>query len=445
MPRLVVAEEGAIERSFEIHPPVAIVGSDAKCDVVIQGEDVSAEHCEIRAVMGAWKVVDLESRAGTRVNGAYVNQRPLNGGDVLDVGGVRVVFEDDPRGVPAARQDAAPAAAPGLSAARPGQSRPGQSRSGQARPAQAKRSPPPARRRRRADDRGGDDTGRSGREERPERPGTRRRRVKKRAAPVVVVLLTLVAAAALFGGVALMLSDSRSANQKVYMRMLKAQDELDWAEVMRASEGASAVGDHAAEIAALRVTAEGHLASEKDHARVGGSIKAWNQVTLWRQKNWKADPEYVERIDAFLTEYGDLAGASVDLARKERTRITGSSASGTPRNAQDAWTRTKADIASLTALGRFGESLTKLDEFETDWGSQAQALKYEAQKLKPELREKAKSWFAQQVSLAQRKADQGAWLQARRVLEKASENIGIPEYEERASEELKKILARRNQ
>ena len=104
MPKLLISGRGG-EQIHEFAQREVVLGSDATCDIVVKGTDVSPEHCKLQPVMGAWKIVDLESDAGTRVNGAYVNQRPLRSGDVLELGDVRLVFQDDVAAVPWLRLD----------------------------------------------------------------------------------------------------------------------------------------------------------------------------------------------------------------------------------------------------------------------------------------------------------------------------------------------------
>lgn len=49
-----------------------IVGRRATCDIVLDFENVSGKHCELRFINGLWHIRDLGSSNGTFVNGAKI-------------------------------------------------------------------------------------------------------------------------------------------------------------------------------------------------------------------------------------------------------------------------------------------------------------------------------------------------------------------------------------
>ena len=66
----------------------------------LDADGVSRKHAQILFVGKGYEVVDLGSRNGTKVNGQKVPRAILKGGDVIHIGGVDLVFEDDaPAGV----------------------------------------------------------------------------------------------------------------------------------------------------------------------------------------------------------------------------------------------------------------------------------------------------------------------------------------------------------
>jgi general secretion pathway protein E len=71
--------------------PVSI-GRLPGCELLIEQEGVSRRHCVIEQVDGAWRVRDLGSRNGTRVNGSKVGEQPLRNGDVVQIGRAEVRF-----------------------------------------------------------------------------------------------------------------------------------------------------------------------------------------------------------------------------------------------------------------------------------------------------------------------------------------------------------------
>jgi hypothetical protein len=112
MARLLVAFQGA-EFAFELRGESVRVGSGTACGLVLRDPAVGKEHLEIRRAGPAWRLVDLESATGTRVNGLYVNRQDLKDGDVVAVGPARLTFvgEDGPSPAPIAGY-AAPAPIP---------------------------------------------------------------------------------------------------------------------------------------------------------------------------------------------------------------------------------------------------------------------------------------------------------------------------------------------
>lgn len=115
--RLVVREEGR-ERVLDLGAETILIGRGADCRVVLNDAKCSRRHCEILPWEGGYKLVDLESRNGTRVNDVLVNQRILAHGDQIKIGEATLVFEDplrDPeRRIPGRLKDyqEGPASAP---------------------------------------------------------------------------------------------------------------------------------------------------------------------------------------------------------------------------------------------------------------------------------------------------------------------------------------------
>lgn len=63
-----------------------LIGRRESCDIVLPFPNVSAEHCWLVFRDGHWKVEDLESRNGVRVNGIRVKGTALlEDGDTLSV------------------------------------------------------------------------------------------------------------------------------------------------------------------------------------------------------------------------------------------------------------------------------------------------------------------------------------------------------------------------
>lgn len=91
MARLRIDSNGKSE-DMSITTPVVVMGRDDDNTVVLDDKQASRRHCQIEKFDGGYKIVDLESRNGTKVNGAFVNQHLLRNGDRIEVGAVVVTF-----------------------------------------------------------------------------------------------------------------------------------------------------------------------------------------------------------------------------------------------------------------------------------------------------------------------------------------------------------------
>ncbi len=69
-----------------------VVGRGGNCDLVIRDLAASRQHLRIRKVAGGYECCDLESRNGTRVNGALIDVHPLEDGDEIRIGNTALVF-----------------------------------------------------------------------------------------------------------------------------------------------------------------------------------------------------------------------------------------------------------------------------------------------------------------------------------------------------------------
>jgi predicted component of type VI protein secretion system len=85
---------GEVLEAFRLDGPIAVIGRDNSCDVVLKGNGVSRRHCMVcRAKDGGWYLEDLSSANGTLLNGAMLKDRScLNEGDKFIVMGHILVF-----------------------------------------------------------------------------------------------------------------------------------------------------------------------------------------------------------------------------------------------------------------------------------------------------------------------------------------------------------------
>ena len=107
MAQLTLRENGT-ESVVPLPAERATIGRADHNDVRVRDPRASKEHCQLVEVGGRWKLVDLESHNGTRVNGRYRNKAWLDEGDAIAIGQSELRFSNpgSSRGAPAAARTA---------------------------------------------------------------------------------------------------------------------------------------------------------------------------------------------------------------------------------------------------------------------------------------------------------------------------------------------------
>jgi adenylate cyclase len=62
------------------------IGRRVSCDISLQSPNVSGLHAELSFCEGYWRLRDLNSTNGTKVNGTRVQQKILRPGDQISIG-----------------------------------------------------------------------------------------------------------------------------------------------------------------------------------------------------------------------------------------------------------------------------------------------------------------------------------------------------------------------
>ncbi|HEX4335363.1 MAG TPA: sigma 54-interacting transcriptional regulator [Polyangiaceae bacterium] len=93
-----------------------------KLDLKISDPRMSSVHARLDGALGRWKITDLGSKNGVRVNGQVVREQPLADGDVLELGHTVLLYEESTHGEDADDVDLATVEplAPGLGTLVPG-------------------------------------------------------------------------------------------------------------------------------------------------------------------------------------------------------------------------------------------------------------------------------------------------------------------------------------
>ncbi len=95
MAKLIVIEGNLEGQVFELKERSTTVGRQTDCDVNLEDPSVSGHHCTIEVNDGAYTVKDSGSTNGTAINGKEIQEQPLQIGDILNVGSVRMRLESD--------------------------------------------------------------------------------------------------------------------------------------------------------------------------------------------------------------------------------------------------------------------------------------------------------------------------------------------------------------
>jgi hypothetical protein len=90
--KLTITESGQAS-VFELFEDEVTIGRGASNAIQVSDGHASKVHAVVRRIHGKAKLVDLESKNGTKVNGEFKNQRWLEDGDTISIGEASIVFE----------------------------------------------------------------------------------------------------------------------------------------------------------------------------------------------------------------------------------------------------------------------------------------------------------------------------------------------------------------
>jgi hypothetical protein len=255
-----------------------------------------------------------------------------------------------------------------------------------------------------------------------------------------VILVSAVSMVVLAAVGYFVLRPTVTTNDRVTMRMLAHRDALQWPEMLDDAKEALDTGDHVyRRIQDLADEARSNMVTESKGKRGSDAIEAWRDVQLWRQDHWKDHDEFVARIDAYLAEYGNVGGASVEEAKNARVKLTGSASSSLPKDAAEAWARLLDLRERCKNTGTYGDALRQVDAFWTTYGATNPQFIGDRNRLTTDLREEANQWFAKRAWMAKHNAEQGAGGKGRKILAQAVEALDMPEFEEKAAQVLREM------
>ena len=94
MPAKLLLTEGGVRKEFNIVEAEWYVGREASNDLVMTDQEVSGRHFRLERKEDAFRIVDLDSRNGTFINGQRITQPcVLQDGDLIKIGRTILTFE----------------------------------------------------------------------------------------------------------------------------------------------------------------------------------------------------------------------------------------------------------------------------------------------------------------------------------------------------------------
>ncbi|MEN8149781.1 MAG: sigma 54-interacting transcriptional regulator, partial [Planctomycetota bacterium] len=103
-----IVQKGDDVRVVDLGPEPVTVGREKGNTIQIQGRHSSRFHCRVESHRSKYRLVDLGSQNGTRVNGKKVSKKNLNHGDKVEVGETILYYKESAG--PKTRKPAKPAA-----------------------------------------------------------------------------------------------------------------------------------------------------------------------------------------------------------------------------------------------------------------------------------------------------------------------------------------------
>ncbi len=85
MPALYLVQSGEMLAAYVLDQNVVVMGRGSECDIVIKGEGVSRNHCQLVRSGDNYLLQDLNSANGTYVDGEEIKAHLLKDGDKIFV------------------------------------------------------------------------------------------------------------------------------------------------------------------------------------------------------------------------------------------------------------------------------------------------------------------------------------------------------------------------
>lgn len=103
MSKLIIIFEDGREDVFQLMNDICVIGRTSDNDIALPLKSVSRKHCQIERSGSEYKIIDLGSRNGIKINGEMVMNGILKNGDKIDIGAVTMYFGEKPTSAAAPR------------------------------------------------------------------------------------------------------------------------------------------------------------------------------------------------------------------------------------------------------------------------------------------------------------------------------------------------------
>jgi len=95
MPRLIVDSPEVTQQTYELNDQLVTVGRAADNTIAISHASISGHHAELSLVDGDYKLTDLNSTNGSRINDERVTEGVLRNKDILQLGNIIFLYESE--------------------------------------------------------------------------------------------------------------------------------------------------------------------------------------------------------------------------------------------------------------------------------------------------------------------------------------------------------------